>query len=334
MPTLDPTANMYHYEHQPRVVEGYSDYHGVFVTPPADWDNSVGGTSVGGNRRNDSQWATVTGTEFELLDVPAGDIPAGDAPVTYKPAELLASDVSQHIRAESNSRLRDAVKKGVPLDALYFTDDCYPAWDNIYEMNPGHNHHARVQKKLLNREAASLVDSLIMKELVASANEKLEEARLLGVALTDISIGIDLVPKWDRQAVDVAAPPPELVKDHWEDSLKRNIDTFGVDFIMDEIREAASEDDSITPLNSTSDREDSAHYDTDSSASDDGIRYGNNQHEEPIDDRYAMFSGGDPQPLPSGYRTIAESDDEAPHILHDVEIHDGSNGTYHVDMEV
>ncbi|KAM0479474.1 hypothetical protein ACHAPX_004689 [Trichoderma viride] len=330
-----------------------SDEHGVFVTPPAGWDNSVGGTSFGRNLYDVNQWVAITGAELDAWhgavplvdapagdapagDAPAGDAPAGDAPVAYnmKPVELVASDVSQHIRAESNSRLRDAVRKGVPLDALYFSDDFYPAWDSIYEMNPGHNHHAQVQTRLLNREAAALVDRLIMKELVASANEKLEEARLLGVALTDISIGADLVPEWHRRAVDVEAPLPEHVMDHWEDSLQRNVDTFGVDFVMDNIIETASEDDSIAALDTTSDREEPVTHDSDSSASDDGTGHGNNQHEESIDDRYAMFSGGDPQPLPFGYKTIAESDDEAPHILHDVEIHDGSNGIYHVDMEV
>lgn len=325
-----------------------SDEHGVFVTPPADWDNSVGGTSFGRNLYDVNQWVAITGAELDawhgavpLVDAPAGNAPAGDAPagdaaVAYnmKPVELVASDVSQHIRAESNSRLRDAVRKGVPLDALYFSDDFYPAWDSIYEMNLGHNHHAQVQTRLLNREAAALVDRLIMKELVASANEKLEEARLLGVALTDISIGADLVPEWHRRAVDVEAPLPEHVMDHWEDSLQRNVDTFGVDFVMDNIIETASEDDSIAALDTTSDREEPVTHDSDSSASDDGTGHGNNQHEESIDDRYAMFSGGDPQPLPFGYKTIAESDDEAPHILHDVEIHDGSNGIYHVDMEV
>ncbi|KAK1237424.1 hypothetical protein MKX08_003049 [Trichoderma sp. CBMAI-0020] len=234
-----------------------------------------------------------------------------------KPADLLASDVRQHIQAESKSRLRDAVENGVPLDALYFTDDCYPAWDSIYEMNPGRNHHARVQKRLLNREAAALADPMIMKKLVDAANGKLEEARLLGIALGDITIGRDLVPEWDPRVVDAAVPCiPEPVEDHWEDSLERNIETLGADFVLDNITRTDSVD---------SGQKSVATSDSDSSSGDDDNGGGNNQHGEPVDDRYAMLSGGDPRPLPLGYRSIAENDDEALHILHDVEAETDSN---------
>lgn len=277
-------------------------------------------------------------------------------PYEPKPAELLASDVRQHIRSESSSRLRDAAMGGVPLDALYFTDDCYPAWDSIYEMSSGCNHHARVQKRLLNREAAALVDPWIMKRLVDAANGKLEEARLLGIALKEMRIGEDLMPEWGRlkvdeavdeaadeaadktvdKTVDVAIPhnpqpvedPP--VEDEWEDSLERNMETFGADFVMANIEWTASED-NAPALDSD---ESFTSSDSDSSSGTDDNSHGSEQDEEPIDDRYAMLSGGDPQPLPVGYRTIAESDDEAPHILHDVEVNGGPSGTYHVDMEV
>ncbi|UKZ69866.1 uncharacterized protein TrAtP1_010870 [Trichoderma atroviride] len=253
-----------------------------------------------------------------------------------RPAELLASDVRQHIQAESKSRLRDAVENGVPLDALYFTDDCYPAWDSIYEMNPGRNHHARVQRRLLNREAAALVDPVIMKRLVNVANGKLEEARLLGIALRDITIGRELVPEWDPQVVDEAVPySPEPVEDHWEDSVARNMETLGADFVMDNITWTDSVDNAPAPDRQepvATSASDSSSGDNNNSDEDNGD--GNNQHGEPIDDRYAMLSGGDPTPLPFGYQSIAETDDEAPHILHDILIHGGASAVYHVSMEV
>ncbi|KAL7966277.1 hypothetical protein HDV63DRAFT_413260 [Trichoderma sp. SZMC 28014] len=248
-----------------------------------------------------------------------------------KPAKLLASDVRHHIRTVSKARLRDAVQKRVPLDALYFTDDCYPAWDGIHEMNSGCNHHARVQRRLLNHEVAGLVDPLIMKKLVHTANQKLEEARLLGLALADIKIGADLVPEWTQEAVDVAVPLSQTVEDYWEDEFEQNVETFGAEFVDKIYSEALEENAMITSWDS--DESLTTHLNG-SSSGDGESQDGDDQDGESDDNRYAMFSGGDLQPLPLGYSTIAEGDDEAENILPDVEIQGGPDGTYHVDMEV
>jgi hypothetical protein len=211
---------------------------------------------------------------------------------------------------------------------LYFTDDCFPAWDEIYEINFEHNNHARVQNRLLNREVSRRIDPLILKVLRNESNDRLEEARLLGIALADIRVGDSLLPEWDQAAVDAAVPPsPVLIEDEWEDSPERDACTFGDQLTFDNVESMASDDNAMTVSS------DASHSDSSSSAgsssSDD-----NNQPEEPVDDHYAMFAGGDLQPLPSTFMPISASDDEAPHILHDVEIYGGPDGIYHVDMEV
>ncbi|UKZ94345.1 uncharacterized protein TrAFT101_009221 [Trichoderma asperellum] len=249
-----------------------------------------------------------------------------------KRPNLIASDVAQYIQQQSNARLKRAVKERVPLDDLYFGDDCYPAWVDMCDGKAEESYHIQIQKRLLNLDASLFVDSCLREKLRDTCNAKLEEARLLGLGLADIRIGDGLLPEWDQSAVDMAIPlEVEPVKDDWEDSAERDALTFGAALVRNKAKAKAK---STAPEDNTAalfkDDSSTASSDTwDSSSffySDD-----KNEHGEAVDERYAMFSGGDPQPLPHRY---SESDDEAPHILFDVEMLGGPDGTYNVDMEV
>ncbi|KAH8120942.1 hypothetical protein LI328DRAFT_171838 [Trichoderma asperelloides] len=246
-----------------------------------------------------------------------------------KRPNLIASDVAQYIQQQSNARLKRAVKERVPLDDLYFGDDCYPAWVDMCDGKAEESYHIQIQKRLLNLDASLFVDSCLREKLRDTCNAKLEEARLLGLGLADIRIGDGLLPEWDQSAIDEAFPlEVEPVKDDWEDSAERDALTFGAALVRNKAKaKSTAPEDNTTALfkddasTTSSDTWDSSSF----FYSDD-----KNEHGEAVDERYAMFSGGDPQPLPHRY---SESDDEAPHILFDVEMLGGPDGTYNLAID-
>lgn len=244
---------------------------------------------------------------------------------------MIASDVSKYITDESNKRFTKAVEEGVALNDMFFGDDCFPAWVDMPQDEAERNYHVNIQDRLLDIDITSRLGNFIRERLIDTCNIKLEQARLLGLATADIKMGKGLLPVWDQSAVDASIPlSAQPVENHWEDSPERNILTFGAASLRGYAGSMASEDDTTGLFKESSHSDSSATSNSDSCSSSDVSGDDKNEVGD-VDDRYAMFSGGDPQPLPSRY---SESDGEAAHILFDVEIVGGPNGTYEVDMEV
>lgn len=247
-------------------------------------------------------------------------------------AKMIAPDVATYIRNESNARFRRAVAEGVCLVDLFFGDDCFPTWLARGWDQRDEKFHISIQDSLLDIQVSNRVGTFIRDNLRDKCNEKLKEAIGLGLALADIRMGEGLLPEWDQSAVEASIPvSAQPVEDHWEDSAERNIETFGAASVRDLIRLTVPEDNTTALLEQYSRSESSFTSNSDSSSSNGLSSDHNSDGGEPVDDRYTMFTGGDPQPLPSRY---SESDGEAPHILHGVEIVGGPDGTYEVDIEV
>ncbi|KAL6900369.1 hypothetical protein GGI43DRAFT_427466 [Trichoderma evansii] len=245
---------------------------------------------------------------------------------------LIAPDIATYIRNESNNRFRAGVQQRVNLVDVFFGDDCFPTWLAMGWSQEEEDYHIWIQNRLLDINASSRVGDFIRNNLRDKCNEKLDEAIALGLALADIRMGEKLLPEWDQSAVEASIPvTAQPVEDHWEDSSERNILTFGADAVRAHTESTVSKESTTALSEQDSRSESSITSDSDSSSSDDVSSDDKNQGGEPVDDRYIMFTGGDPQPLPSRY---SESDGEAPHILFGVEIVGGPNGTYEVDMEV
>ncbi|KAL7922191.1 hypothetical protein ACQKWADRAFT_327248 [Trichoderma austrokoningii] len=246
---------------------------------------------------------------------------------------MTAPDVLEFNRTISSQRLTVAQGAGIRLDELYFRDDGHLAWDGMGNHMSGYDLHTEVQSNLLRAEVQGLVDPAIRQRLRDSSNAKLQEAFQLGIAIHDIRIGFGAIPEWDQEAVDSAVPlAPQPVKDHWEDSAERNNLTFGANFMS-----ANSEEMDMTLEDNTTTLSQGTSSDDESSTSGESSSHvTKQQHGELDDDRYiyAMHANGDLQPLPASAMFHWRGGDDAPHIIRDVEIHGGPDGTYLVDMEV
>jgi hypothetical protein len=265
------------------------------------------------------------------------------------PTNLIAGDVSEYIQRESNARLATARKEGVVLDDMFIGRDCLPAWLDM-QWNPrAESLHIMIQDSLLDLQVTSLLGDMIRARLTNLGNEKLEEARKLGLTLEDITIGKGLLPEWDPSAANEASPienQPAL-EEEYQSTLEQDQNTFEEDqnaFGEDQNMfgeesannetgpsspvsssfggyETSSETDSSSDSGDTSDT-DSFFSDTSDSSDDE------DEDEESFDSVFSMTNAVDDQPQ------YTESDDEAPHILHDVEIAGGPDGQSDVDLEV
>lgn len=249
---------------------------------------------------------------------------------------MAASDVIQFNTTISRQRLDTARGEGIAPDQLFFDDDGLLAWDGMRNYTDGYDYHTQVQTRLLQAHIRGLTDPMVRESIRDASNAKLEEALQLGIAIHDIRIGSRGMPEWDQEAVDHAVPlTPQPVEDHEEDSVERDMLTFGVDFVRAHSREMDIFPDDITPAlseDTSTDDESSDSWDTSSDESSSAMK----THEELDDDRYvyALVANGDFVPLPASAISYWEGGDDAPNVIRDVEIYGGPDGTYLVDMEV
>ncbi|PTB63380.1 hypothetical protein BBK36DRAFT_1171619 [Trichoderma citrinoviride] len=227
------------------------------------------------------------------------------------PRSLVACDVADYIQRESNARLAVARQQGVPLEKVFIGRDCLPAWTDMQWDPEQESLHCAIQNRLLDLDVANVLGDTLRGLLIDKGNRKLEEARQLGLRLEDLTIGVGLLATWNR-------PAPELQNGHGlENPFNEQAQH---EELMDDDMGQSSLDTSI-PRSLIFSRAGTPEFDTES------VAYESSSEEE-SDDEIRMNNAIDPRP------EYSESDDEAPHILHDVEVVGCLEGHLDVDLEV
>ncbi|TFB00152.1 hypothetical protein CCMA1212_008226 [Trichoderma ghanense] len=249
------------------------------------------------------------------------------------PRTLVASDVADYIQRESNTRLAIAGQQGVPLEKIFIGRDCLPAWPDMQWDPEQESLHCAIQNRLLDLDVANALGDTLRSLLTDKGNRKLQEARKLGLRLEDITVGGGLLATWNRPALE-RRNGYSLENPLNEQAQRQEL--------MDEDMGQSSIESSI-PHSLIFSRAATPDFDTssiayDSSSGDDSCsvfsgsssEYGesSSDEEEESDDEICMNNAVHPQP------EYLESDDEAPHILHDVEVVGCREGHPDIDLEV
>ncbi|KAH0521985.1 hypothetical protein TsFJ059_005909 [Trichoderma semiorbis] len=246
------------------------------------------------------------------------------------PSRLISGDVAKYIQRESNARLETARQEGITLDTVFIGMDCLPAWIGMHWDPQRESLHCAIQDRLMDVEVSSTLGDDLRKDLIEKGNRKLEEARQLGLGIEDITIGKGLLATWNgleptqETAYGLKTPPEET-------STGTTVQDSSV------IGQAETPESDIITVSSASEAVNSPEvvYDSSStydSCSDFSSSSGGNssstEDDEEVDDIIHMNNVVNIQP------EYSESDDEAPHILHDVEVVGGFEGHPDVDLEV
>ncbi|KAF3066894.1 hypothetical protein CFAM422_008995 [Trichoderma lentiforme] len=246
------------------------------------------------------------------------------------PSRLISGDVAKYIQRESNIRLETARQEGITLDTVFIGMDCLPTWIGMHWDPQRESLHCAIQDRLMDVEVSSTLGDVLRKDLIEKGNRKLEEARQLGLGIEDITIGKGLLATWNglastqEMAYGLETPPEET-------SIGTTVQDSSV-FGQEETPESE-----IITISSASEAPNSPEivYDSSStydSCSDSSSSSGDNssstEDDEEVDDIIHMHNIVNTQP------EYSESDDEAPHILHDVEVVGGFEGHPDVDLEV
>ncbi|EHK19652.1 uncharacterized protein TRIVIDRAFT_128572, partial [Trichoderma virens Gv29-8] len=225
------------------------------------------------------------------------------------PSKLIAGDVAEYIQRESNVRLETARQEGISLDEVFIGMDCLPTWIGMQWDPQRESLHCAIQDRLMDLEVSSILGDTLREELIDKGNRKLEEARQLGMTLEDITIGKGLLATW------------RTLESNQETGDKRTELIY--DDVMQSTTAARNSPEIVYDSSST--------YDSCSdfgSSSNDGDHSSSTEDDDGVDGIIHMTNMVNPQP------EYSESDGEAPHILHDVEIAGGREGYGDVDLEV
>ncbi|RFU80667.1 hypothetical protein TARUN_1552 [Trichoderma arundinaceum] len=253
------------------------------------------------------------------------------------PTKLIATDVAEYIQRESNIRLKTARQEGVTLDNVFIGRDCLPTWIGMSWDPEKETLHCAIQDRLLDFEVSGILGDVLRKELMDKGNRRLEEARQLGIDIADIIIGKGLLATWNTPGTDLEAPPEghdeveELEYDYMAQSSLGTAIPYSSLFSRGGTPESEISSRSTATLMPNS--PDVTYESSDSSSNFGDSRSGSDfdgstDDEELWDDIIRMNNAVDPQPH------YSESDDEAPHILHDAEIAGGPEGYSDVDLEI
>lgn len=253
------------------------------------------------------------------------------------PMRLIATDISDFIQRESNKRLQTAREEGILLDDMYIGQDCLPTWIGMHWDPFKEALHCAVQDRLLDLAIPNLLGDIIREMLVDRGNRKLEEARQLGITLENITIGSDLLAAWgpplehDRllgASLEEQPGEPQTNDDMGQSSLETAVLRSPLFSISpsdeSDTISISAEDEVASSLGDA--HESSSTYDGCSDSSSDDSS--SDEDDESFDDVIRINNALDPQP------EYWESDDDAPHVLHDVEIVGGPDGYSDVDLEV
>ncbi|KAL6693682.1 hypothetical protein J3F84DRAFT_400941 [Trichoderma pleuroticola] len=246
------------------------------------------------------------------------------------PSRLISGDVAKYIQRESNVRLETARQEGITLDTVFIGMDCLPTWIGMHWDPQRESLHCAIQDRLMDVEVSSTLGDVLRKDLIEKGNLKLEEARQLGLGIEDITIGKGLLATWDalasaQETAHGLETPPE------ETSIGTTVQDSSV------FGQAETPESKIITISSASEApnlpeiayDSSSTYDSCSDfSSSSGGNSSSTEDDEDVDDVIHMNNVVNTQP------EYSESDDEAPHILHDVEVVGGFEGHPDVDLEV
>ncbi|KAL6821244.1 hypothetical protein V8C40DRAFT_280578 [Trichoderma camerunense] len=258
------------------------------------------------------------------------------------PSRLISGDVAKYIQRESNVRLETARREGITLDTIFIGMDCLPTWIGMHWDPQRESLHCAIQDRLMDVEVSSTLGDVLRKDLIEKGNRKLEEARQLGLGIEDITIGKGLLATWNglassqETAYGLETPPEETrAQPIYDDVQQSSIGTtvqhspvFG---------QAETPESDIITISSATGAPNSPEIVYDSSSTYDSCSdfssssSGNSsstEDDEGVDDIIHMNNVVNIQP------EYSESDDEAPHILHDVEVVGCFEGHPDVDLEV
>ncbi|KAK4082241.1 uncharacterized protein Triagg1_2053 [Trichoderma aggressivum f. europaeum] len=246
------------------------------------------------------------------------------------PSRLISGDVANYIQRESNVRLETARQEGITLDTVFIGMDCLPTWIGMHWDPQRESLHCAIQDRLMDVEVSSTLGDVLRRDLIEKGNRKLEEARQLGLGIEDIMIGKGLLATWDtlastqESAYGLETPPGETSTE----TTVQDSSVFG--------QAETPESETITistasgaPNSPEIVYDSSSTYDSCSDfSSSSGGNSSSTEDDEQVDDVIHMNNVVNTQP------EYSESDDEAPHILHDVEVVGGFEGHPDVDLEV
>ena len=105
---------------------------------------------------------------------------------------------------ESNTRLQTAREAQVSLSDLSIGDDCLPTWPEMHWDPAVETLHVAIQNRLLDLEIAESFGDMVQRDIITKTNRKLDEARSLGLSISDICVGEDLLPTWHTFSTDAS----------------------------------------------------------------------------------------------------------------------------------
>ncbi|KAG6001691.1 hypothetical protein E4U54_001014 [Claviceps lovelessii] len=113
------------------------------------------------------------------------------------PVNLIPSDLAAMLRHRANHRFAMAREQGVPMEQIYFGQDCLPTWETQYWDPEEESLHSILQERLCDLDRALQLSTLLQREIQNKSNARMELACELGIHLDAIAMGSSLLPEWD-----------------------------------------------------------------------------------------------------------------------------------------
>ncbi|QLI68561.1 uncharacterized protein G6M90_00g045070 [Metarhizium brunneum] len=128
------------------------------------------------------------------------------------PVGLVPYKLAEALRHDSNHRLQLAREQGIKLEHLHIGADCLPTWSTLYWDPENESLHSTIQMHLVHLDLAQKLGEFLQRQIRDKSNQRLRQARALGIKLENIFIGESLLPEWtankggsDREEVSPSA---------------------------------------------------------------------------------------------------------------------------------
>ncbi|CAM1502774.1 Fc.00g075500.m01.CDS01 [Cosmosporella sp. VM-42] len=139
------------------------------------------------------------------------------------PLSLADAAVTEYLIWQSNKRLDRARQENIDIHDITIGEECLPVWPTFFWDPSIEPLHAIVKRHLDELEMAQKLGSLVRKDIITKSNQKLQEAKDLGVGLHEIAIGNGLLPHWGYPIVDDLSDDSDEDKDSQESSENRDV---------------------------------------------------------------------------------------------------------------
>ncbi|KAG5994010.1 hypothetical protein E4U43_003340 [Claviceps pusilla] len=113
------------------------------------------------------------------------------------PVNLIPSDLAAVLQHRANHRFAMAREQGVPMEQIYFGQDCLPTWETQYWDPEEESLHSILQERLCDLDRALQLSTLLQHEIQNKSNARMKLACELGIHLDAITMGSSLLPEWD-----------------------------------------------------------------------------------------------------------------------------------------